>query len=187
VSIHSSTQVRLTVARTGKFDLTKRPSRGIIFLSWQIIKTGVMVMSETTVLGVAEAVLYVSDLDRARQFYTDVLGLPVTSQFEDACFLQTGSDSTLILFDREKLATRVSVIPAHGAQGRGHVCLAIPPEQMDRWRERLIAHGVAIEHERDWSLGTHSIYFRDPDDNSLELIDGRHYQRVWQKLQATHS
>ncbi len=25
-------------------------------------------------------------------------------------------------------------------------------------------------------------YFRDPDDNSLELMDGRHYRRVWRKM-----
>lgn len=155
------------------------------------VSSGVQIMQEaaaaaqgdTEVLGVAEAVLYVSDVPRAAKFYTEVLGLPVSSQFEDAVFLQTGQNSTLILFDVEKIKTRQSVIPAHGAQGRGHVCLAVPPEQLDGWRARLLAHQVEIEHEQDWSLGTHSIYFRDPDGNSLELMDGRHYRRVWRKLQ----
>ena len=137
----------------------------------------------TTILGVAEAVLYVKDLAQARRFYTGVLELPVTADFGDACFLQTGPNSTLILFDLEKLEKRESVIPSHGAQGRGHVALAIPLEEMDAWRERLGQHGVDIEHEQDWSQGTHSIYFRDPDDNSLELIDGRHYPRVWHRLE----
>lgn len=137
----------------------------------------------TKILGVAEAVLYVSDLERAAQFYTEVLGLPVTAAFEDACFLQTGLDSTIILFDVARLEERESVIPDHGAKGRGHVALAIPATEMDAWRQRLIDHGVEIEHEQDWSLGTHSIYFRDPDENSLELMDGRHYRRVWAKLQ----
>ena len=155
------------------------------------VSSGVRIMQEaaavaqggTEILGVAEAVLYVSDVPRAAKFYTEVLGLPVSSQFEDAVFLQTGQNSTLILFDAEKIKTRQSVIPAHGAQGQGHVCLAVPPEQLDGWRARLLAHQVAIEHEQDWSLGTHSIYFRDPDGNSLELMDGRHYRRVWRKLQ----
>lgn len=140
---------------------------------------------ETQILRVAEAVLYVSDIPRAKQFYTQVLGLPVSNEFEDALFLQTGQNSTLILFDINKLEQRISPIPGHGARGRGHVCLSIPPEQMDAWRERLREHGVAIEHEQDWSLGTHSIYFRDPDENSLELMDGRHYRRVWRRLQET--
>jgi catechol 2,3-dioxygenase-like lactoylglutathione lyase family enzyme len=111
-----------------------------------------------------------------------VLGLPVTNNFGDACFLQTGEQSTLILFERAALKSRVSIIPHHGSVGAGHVALAIPPEQMDAWRERLIKHGVEIEHEQDWSLGTHSIYFRDPDGNSLELIDGSHYPKTWERI-----
>ncbi len=155
------------------------------------VSSGVRIMQEaaaaakggTEILGVAEAVLYVTDIARARTFYTEVLGLPVSSQFEDAIFLQTGQNSTLILFDINKLEVRESIIPAHGARGQGHACLAIPPEQLDGWRARLLAHEIEIEHEQDWSLGTHSIYFRDPDGNSLELMDGRHYRRVWRKLQ----
>lgn len=137
----------------------------------------------TKILGVAEAVLYVEDLVQARQFYTEVLSLPVTADFGDACFLQTGSDSTLILFEIDKLERRESVIPAHGARGRGHVALAIPPEEMDAWRQRLLARGIEIEHEQDWPSGTHSLYFRDPDENSLELIDGSHYRRIWENLE----
>lgn len=140
---------------------------------------------ETHILRVAEAVLYVTDMPRAKQFYTQVLGLPLSSEFADTLFLQTGQNSTLILFDVNTMETRISPIPGHGARGRGHVCLAVPPEQMDAWRERLIQHGVVIEHEQDWSLGTHSLYFRDPDENSLELMDGRHYRRVWRRLQET--
>jgi deoxyribose-phosphate aldolase len=137
---------------------------------------------DTQILRIAEAVLYVADLARAKQFYTAVLGLPISQEFEDALFLQTGQNSTLILFELEKLKNRSSVIPPHGAKGAGHVCLAIPPEQLSGWRGRLIQHGVDIEHEQAWSLGTHSIYFRDPDGNSLELMDGRHYRRVWRNL-----
>jgi catechol 2,3-dioxygenase-like lactoylglutathione lyase family enzyme len=141
----------------------------------------------TQILGVAEAVLYVTDLARARPFYTTILGLPVTNEFGDSCFLQTGPTSTLILFELEALERRVSVIPAHGAHGRGHVAFAVEPGEMDAWRARLLAHGVAIEHEQDWPAGTHSIYFRDPDDNSLELIDARHYPRSWARLQTGSS
>lgn len=139
-------------------------------------------MSE--ILGVAEAALYVTDLAAARAFYKEVLDLPETAVFDDASFLQTGPSSTLILFDIDKLESRQSRIPGHGARGQGHVALAIRPEEMDAWRERLQAHGVEIEHEQDWPQGTHSIYFRDPDQNSLELIDGTHYPRTWQRIRG---
>lgn len=134
------------------------------------------------VKGVAEAVLYVDDLPEATAFYREVLGLPLTLSFEDASFLQTGEHSTLILFDRQQLKTRISQIPGHGAEGAGHVALAIPHEEMAAWRERLAAHGVEIEHEQDWPQGTHSLYFRDPAGNSVELIDARHYPRVWARI-----
>lgn len=139
----------------------------------------------TTILGVAEAVLYVSDLDRAADFYTDILGLPLTASFNEARFLQTGRNSTLILFDVEGIRKRQSVIPSHGAVGEGHIALAVPAWEMDAWRERLSARGITIEHEQDWPQGTHSIYFRDPEGNSLELIDDSHYGRIWDRLQLS--
>jgi deoxyribose-phosphate aldolase len=156
------------------------------------VSSGVKIMEEALILkaggteitGVAEAVLYVDDLMRARDFYHGVLGLPVSAQFDDACFLQTGRQSTLIIFARAALATRQNVIPTHGTTGAGHVAFAIPAAQMDGWRERLRQHNVPIEHEQDWPIGTHSLYFRDPDNNSIELIDGTHYERVSARLQS---
>ena len=132
-----------------------------------------------TIQTLAEAALYVDHLARARDFYTAVLGLPVTADFGEACFLQTGPNSTLILFDRAALATRQSVIPGHGATGPTHIALAISPDELDAWRQRLLTQGVEIEHEQTWSQGTRSLYFRDPDNNSIELIDGTHYPAIW--------
>jgi catechol 2,3-dioxygenase-like lactoylglutathione lyase family enzyme len=136
----------------------------------------------TQITGIAEAVLYVQNLDRATQFYVETLGLPLTASFDEARFLQAGRDSTLILFNVEGIQKRQSVIPAHGARGPGHVALAVPAGEMAAWRARLQAHGVAIEHEQDWAQGTHSIYFRDPDGNSVELIDNHHYSSIWTSL-----
>jgi catechol 2,3-dioxygenase-like lactoylglutathione lyase family enzyme len=136
----------------------------------------------TTINGIAEVALYVSDLEVATRFYTEVLGLPLTAAFGEARFLQTGPNSTIILFTVAGIENRTSVIPAHGAAGDQHVALAVPADEMDAWRQRLQEHGVEIEHEQDWSQGTHSIYFRDPDNNSLELIEDRHYPIVWEKL-----
>jgi catechol 2,3-dioxygenase-like lactoylglutathione lyase family enzyme len=133
----------------------------------------------TDILRIAEAVLYVDDLPEVTAFYEEVLQLPLTASFGDSRFLKSGSDSTLILFDRHKLRERKSVIPAHGADGPGHVAFAVPGAQMDAWRERLRSHGIDIEHEQDWPQGTHSIYFRDPAGNSIELIDDEHYRAFY--------
>ena len=136
----------------------------------------------TKIQRIAEAVLYVDDLPAATHFYQDVLQLPLTYSFGDSSFLQTGPDSTLILFDRERLRRRQSVIPAHGADGAGHVAFAALPHEMAAWRERLLQMGVEIEHEQRWPQGTHSIYFRDPAGNSIELIESSHYPQIWEGL-----
>ena len=136
----------------------------------------------TQILRIAEAVLYVDNLSEATQFYRDVLQLPLTASFPDASFLQTGPDSTLILFDRQKLRNRESMIPSHGADGAGHVALAVPEQELTSWRQRLIDHGITVEHEQIWPQGTQSVYFRDPAGNSVELMDGSHYRMVWEAV-----
>jgi catechol 2,3-dioxygenase-like lactoylglutathione lyase family enzyme len=60
-------------------------------------------------------------------------------------------------------------VPAHGAQGPGHACFAVAETDLEYWKERLQAAGVAIEQEVDWPRGGRSFYFRDPAGNSLEL------------------
>jgi catechol 2,3-dioxygenase-like lactoylglutathione lyase family enzyme len=61
-------------------------------------------------------------------------------------------------------------LPAHGARGPTHFALGIQAESLPEWRERLAGFGVAIEREITWPRGGHSLYFRDPAGNSVELI-----------------
>jgi len=71
--------------------------------------------------------------------------------------------------------------------GESHVALAVPVDEIEDWRERLVSHGVPIEHEQMWSYGSRSLYFRDPDNNSLELISDDHYPLSWQQHLASDS
>ena len=65
-------------------------------------------------------------------------------------------------------------MPPHGARGPGHVAFAATAEELDRWRERLAAAGVAIEADFRWpGSGALSIYVRDPAGNSVELAEPR--------------
>ena len=122
--------------------------------------------------------MYVGDLDVGAAFYTDVLGLPLVLSTTEARFLRASPGSVLILFDVAGLATRESVIPAHGASGPGHVALPIDDDSLAEWRARLARHGVAIEHEQTWPTGARSLYCRDPDGNSVELMEQRHYRML---------
>ena len=117
---------------------------------------------------VLETILYVSDLDAAERFYGDVLGLELDSRKAGLFVFFRCGDGMLLLFEPEAASAGRNV-PAHGAKGPGHACFAVPERDLDRWRARLEAAGVAIEQATDWPRGGRSFYFRDPAGNSLEL------------------
>ncbi len=129
--------------------------------------------------GILETVLYVNDLDRARTFYRDVLGLePFVTVTGRHLFYRCGNQ-VLLLFDPQ--ATKVPavgaaiVVPTHGAVGDGHLCFRATGEEIARWRDRLERAGIAIEADFEWPQGGRSIYFRDPSGNSIEFAE----PRIW--------
>lgn len=122
---------------------------------------------------VLETSLYVKDLDRAVAFYEGVLGL---RKIDDGYFaggrgaaLQVGAGPSVLLLFRADLMRAGGELPAHGTTGAGHVAFRVEPEELAAWRKRLQEHGVEIEKEFAFSNHPASIYFRDPDGNSLEL------------------
>lgn len=123
--------------------------------------------------GVLETSLYVTDLDRAIAFYETVLGLRMLpdSYFEDGhgAALQVGAGPSVLLLFRAEITRHSEHVPSHGSTGPGHVAFRIAPNEVSAWRERLREHGVAIEREVAFGENPPSIYFRDPDGNSLEL------------------
>lgn len=119
--------------------------------------------------GVLETVLYVGDIDRAEQFYAKLLGLrQVGKEAGRHVFFRVGA-GVLLLF-RAATTRQPGSLPAHGADGAGHVCLSTPPGDYERWKQRLQRGGIAIEHETTWDRGR-SFFFRDPDGNLLEVAN----------------
>lgn len=122
---------------------------------------------------VLETCLYVDDLIAAEDFYRRVLGLELVSVQPDRhCFFRCGS-GMLLLFRPAASRQSDGEIPAHGAQGPGHVAFAAQPDELLAWRIWLRSQQVPIEQEVEWPSGGHSIYFRDPAGNSLELATPR--------------
>jgi catechol 2,3-dioxygenase-like lactoylglutathione lyase family enzyme len=123
---------------------------------------------------VLETILYVDDLEAAERFYGGPLGLALDSRKEGLfAFFRIG-DAMLLLFE-PGASRRSRGVPAHGAVGPGHACFAVAEGELDGWKARLEAAGVAIEHEQDWPRGGRSFYFRDPAGNSLEIAT----PRIW--------
>ena len=120
---------------------------------------------------VFEACLYAADLDAARRFYVEVLGLDLAMASPRLAAFRCGQGVLLVFDPHQSLQeTPGRGSPPHGAQGAGHVAFAIQPSEIEGWRRRLQSLGVAVEAELDWPSGGHSIYFRDPAGNSIELV-----------------
>ncbi len=135
---------------------------------------------------VLEAALYASDLAAAEVFYADVLGLSVITRLEGRHVFFRCGETVVLVFNPE--ATKVPPapnarlpVPPHGAHGPGHLCFAASGAEIDVWRARLEAKGVAIEADFHWPAakdepsGGRSIYFRDPAGNSIEIAE----PRIW--------
>jgi catechol 2,3-dioxygenase-like lactoylglutathione lyase family enzyme len=124
--------------------------------------------------GVIETALYVDDLDRARTFYVDVLGLELLTSDSRFLAFDVGGRNVLLLFRRgatlEVVHLPGGTIPPHGGHGPIHAAFAIGADELPAWEKRLGDHDVAIEARTDWPRGGKSIYFRDPDNHLLELV-----------------
>jgi catechol 2,3-dioxygenase-like lactoylglutathione lyase family enzyme len=128
--------------------------------------------------GILETALYVRDLATAERFYTTVLRLDVIARAPGRHVFFRCGGGVLLVFNpdrteaEETLVGGVSV-PRHGARGPGHMAFAVREAEVEPWRARLQAAGVAIESEIRWPGGGHSLYFRDPAGNSVELATPR--------------
>lgn len=123
---------------------------------------------------IIETALYVNNLDIAKEFYAKTFQLEVMVESDVLVALNIGDQNTLLLFKRgASLHTKYlsgGEIPHHDANGRIHVCFAIDKQDLPDWKERLARCGIPLEGRTEWPKGGSSIYFRDPDENLVELL-----------------
>ena len=118
---------------------------------------------------VLETVLYFTEPARTQRFYRDVLGMRLLAREADRSLFFRAGESVFLLFRAED-TLRGGKLPAHGASGPVHTCFEVPAADYDAWQAHLTRAGVALIHEARWP-GGRSFYFRDPDDNLLEIAD----------------
>jgi catechol 2,3-dioxygenase-like lactoylglutathione lyase family enzyme len=123
---------------------------------------------------ILETALYVDDLARASGFYSEVFGFEALVESPRLCALDVGGKSVLLLFQRgataDGLRAAGGFIPPHDGTGPSHFAFAIRLEDVARWEAHLAQHGVEIESKVKWDRGGISLYFRDPDNHSVELV-----------------
>ena len=128
--------------------------------------------------GLVETALFVEDLERACDFYEQVLGLQKIRSNDRGCVFRVSEQRYLLLFSRagagKSNETPYGVVPAcalpqHKGRGPAHVAFGISNEAMQSWRERLAKDGVDLLSDISWETGARSLYFRDPDGHLIEL------------------
>ncbi|HEY2827062.1 MAG TPA: VOC family protein [Pirellulales bacterium] len=125
------------------------------------------------VTGVLETSLYVADVNRAARFYRQVFGFQQMFADDRLCALAVADKQVLLLFQRgastEPIPLAGGVLPPHDGQGQYHVAFACTAPELPKWEAQLAAHEVPIESRIHWERGGTSLYFRDPDENLVEL------------------
>jgi catechol 2,3-dioxygenase-like lactoylglutathione lyase family enzyme len=124
--------------------------------------------------GVLETALYVAELERSAAFYQRLLGArELLAEPDRMRALDVAGRQVLLLFrvgaSDGPNPVPGGVVPPHDAQGRMHVCFAIPADALDAWERHLAALGVAVESRVHAERGATCLYVRDPDGHLVEL------------------
>lgn len=118
---------------------------------------------------IKENCLYISDLDKAEEFYQKQLGLPLISKVPDRhIFFRCGS-SVLLCFIPE--ATKMEKqLPPHYAEGKQHIAFEVEESDYIATKKAFLEKGISIMHTQEWKNGLESFYFEDPFGHVLEVV-----------------
>ena len=119
--------------------------------------------------GIHHIALTVKDLDRAENFYTDVLGFKVTHRFSKGLrhlMLETGN-AAVALFETPNLKVQ-EAMNILSEEGYLHLAFEADSGDFKKIVEELQTKNIGIRGPVKRGDGE-SIYFNDPDDNHLEI------------------
>jgi catechol-2,3-dioxygenase len=117
------------------------------------------------VSGISELVLEVSDLEAARRFYRDALGLEETLYGEGA-----EGRYWYLIDETARLGLWTEQVGLAGGRGGAHVhyAFALPDDEIERLLDRLREAGIEVEGPIQLGPGR-AIYVSDPDGNVVEF------------------
>jgi catechol 2,3-dioxygenase-like lactoylglutathione lyase family enzyme len=121
---------------------------------------------------VLETVIYCDDLANSAAFYQTLLNVEPMLTGDRLVALDAGEGTVLLLFQRGNsgpLDTEGGLVPGHDGGGPVHLAFAIDATAMSEWEARLVELGIPIESRVRWERGGRSLYFRDPENRSVEL------------------
>lgn len=110
-----------------------------------------------------------TDLNKAREFYHDLLGLEIIGFVEGKhIFFRVGT-SVLLCFNPEDSRNKKSP-PPHYAAGKYHFAFEVAQADYEKEKRYLVEKGIKITDEVVWKNGLKSSYFEDPAGNVLEIV-----------------
>ncbi len=132
------------------------------------------VLTMPEINGVLETQLWVEDLERSLRFYQEVFGCQQIDGGPDRLIALSIEDRQVLLLAKKGASTDPTdlpggTIPPIDGKGPTHLAFSISPDQLATWEEWLSEKDIEIESKISWMRGGTSLYFRDPDENLLEL------------------
>jgi catechol 2,3-dioxygenase-like lactoylglutathione lyase family enzyme len=118
---------------------------------------------------IKETCIYTQDLEAARLFYCEKLGLPLISYLPGKHLFVRAGDSVLLCFNPQDSQLKKSP-PGHYAQGKIHFAFEVNADDYEKTKQEVIAKGILITDEVTWENGQRSFYFEDPSGNVLEVV-----------------
>lgn len=110
--------------------------------------------------GIDHVVLHVSDLERSRRFYLDVLGMTVAHESSGRAFLWCGSQQ-VALFEVRGGA------PVKAGAELNHLALSVDSGTYEELKAYLEGRGIEVTGRPG---NERCIYFDDPDGHRLQLV-----------------
>src|SRR5499425_3740619 len=110
--------------------------------------------------GVDHVVLHVNDVERAKKFYTEVLGMTAYREDPGQVFLHAGPQG-VALFKKQGDA------PLTTGNDLNHLALDVESGTYEALKAELEQHGVTVSGRPG---DPHCIYFHDPDGHRLQLM-----------------
>ncbi|MBD0331960.1 MAG: VOC family protein [Chitinophagaceae bacterium] len=122
------------------------------------------------ICGIKETCIYVTDLERTKEFYHTRLELPVISLVEGRHIFFRAGSSVLLCFIAAQTMNETE-LPPHGANGSIHFAFEVANDKYTSALQTIKTKGIFILQEQTWKNGLRSFYFRDPDQNLVEIVE----------------
>ena len=110
--------------------------------------------------GIDHVVLWVSDLERSKRFYTDLLGMRVAHESSRLAFLWCGTQQIALFQGRDG-------DPVKAGAELNHMALRMEPVGYEELKARLTSEGIEVSGRPG---DDRCIYFDDPDGHRLQLL-----------------